>query len=319
MTLLDITAPRIEPARDRWSRPLIAPPGGGKPIGMQRVTTLAGMGEDRYNLERWMCRMVALGLVAREDLLLAVAAHRDDKDALNKLCEQAQEAAKASSGAVTGTALHALSDQLDRGQLDLATVPASHRADLEAFAAATSCLQVEAIEAFGVHDGLGVAGTADRIYRYMSKFYIGDTKSGNIEFGQQKIATQLAIYSRMTLYDTTANKRTVDLSKVVDQRRAIVVHVPAGTGKAELRWVDIYAGWKSVEVNVGVREWRKAKNLLTPFERVVSADDADLLAEAIAAADSIAAMDAVWAANKATWTEHHTEIARARKAALIPA
>lgn len=319
MTLLDITTPHTEPPRDRWQRPLITPVGGGKPIPYTRTTTYAGTCEDTYNLSKWQQRMVAVGLASREDLLLSTAAHRDDRDKLNKLCDQAIEAAKGGAAAVTGTALHTFSDQLDRGQLDLNTVPASHRADLEAFAAATSCLRVEAIEAFGVLDDLQVAGTADRIYRYRSRIFIGDTKSGSIDWGQQKIAMQLAIYSRMTLYDPATGERGHDLSKIVDQRRAIVVHLPAGTGRAELMWVDIHAGWKNVPLARQVRDWRATKGLITPFGTAGDESDADLLSMAITGAESIDALDAVWSANRSVWTDLHTDLARSRKAQLTPA
>src|SRR5215831_14489249 len=100
----------IPPAirRDRWLRPLVVPPGGGKPVPYTRCTTYVSALEDTYNLSRWQQRMVAIGLAERQDLLLAVAAHRDDKAHLNELCEKALEAAKGSAPATTGTALHKL-------------------------------------------------------------------------------------------------------------------------------------------------------------------------------------------------------------------
>lgn len=80
---------------------------------------------NRYNIERWQERQVAIGLAARADLLLAVKAlgpepdggwTRDQKDQLTKLAGQAQEAAKSGAGAIAGTAVHTLTERVDRGE-----------------------------------------------------------------------------------------------------------------------------------------------------------------------------------------------------------
>jgi hypothetical protein len=71
-----------------------------------RVTTVAGTLADRYGLEKWGNRNVVLGIAAREDLYAqAASCTPDDKDTLNQIVDQAQEAAKAKSGANLGTAL----------------------------------------------------------------------------------------------------------------------------------------------------------------------------------------------------------------------
>ena len=85
--------------RDRWGRPLITPVGGGKARAYTRVTTFAGTLEDSFGLGLWQQRMVALGLTMRKDLLLQVAAHNtdsaEDKATLNRICENAKQAADA--------------------------------------------------------------------------------------------------------------------------------------------------------------------------------------------------------------------------------
>lgn len=303
-----------EPARDRWGRPLITPPNGGKPKGYMRATTLAGTLEDTYNLGRWQQRMVAEGLSAREDLLLAAAAHRGDKERLNGICEQAIEAAKGTAAATTGTALHALTDQYDRGELDLATIPGVHRADVEAFAKVTAPLTVKGIEVFGVLDEIEVAGTCDRIYEWPAgsgNHFIGDTKTGSVDWGAGKIAMQLALYSRMTRYNVETNQRDPHPLRVSPDL-AIVVHLPAGTGQAELLWVDIHRGWRATELARKVRAWRKEGKWLLPFPD----DTPDELSERIAAAQSVESIEMTWRAHQATWTALHTDLAKARKAIL---
>ncbi len=101
--------------RDRWNRPLIVPPGGGKPTAYTRCTTFVDCLEDKYNLQRWQLRQCAIGLADRPDLLLSVSAHRDDKHALNSITEKAMEAAQSSARSTMGTATHALGERVDRG------------------------------------------------------------------------------------------------------------------------------------------------------------------------------------------------------------
>jgi len=119
MTTTPITtaAPTIE--RDRYGRPKVIPPDQGadaKKVSYTRCTTFVSVLEDRYNLEKWLQRMVATGLAQRPDLVLAAAAAQDNKSKLNGLCDDAIEAAKGKAAATTGTALHTLTEMLDRGQ-----------------------------------------------------------------------------------------------------------------------------------------------------------------------------------------------------------
>lgn len=311
--------------RDRWSRPLIVPPGGGKPVAYTRATTMAGTLDDTWALEKWKMRMTALGLAERKDLQLAVVAHRDDKTKLSDLCDQAVEAAKASAAATTGTALHALTEQLDRGTLDLDTVPAEFRPDLTAYQQVLRAAKVKviAIEQFGVLDSIKVAGTWDRIFDIGGRRYIADLKTGSIEYGMGKIAAQLAIYSRSQVYDPATHERTpLD----VDQDRGIVIHLPAGTGKAFLWWVDINAGWEAVSLATQVRAWRARKDLAQTFEYAKAEPEAptvdtDPLLAQIAAATDVTALRLLWAdANPhGTWTDTHTRAAAARRDELTSA
>jgi PD-(D/E)XK nuclease superfamily len=248
--------------RDSYGRPLVTPPGGGRPVAYTRCTTYVGVLEDTYNLSRWQQRMVALGLAGRPDLLLAVTAHGDDRDELNRICADAQEAAAAHAAATTGTALHALTERIDRGQ-SVGVIPDAYRADLAAYKKTTAELTPVHIEAFTVLDELRVGGTPDRIVEYDGHRYIADVKTGSIEYGMGKIAMQLAVYSRSVLYDHTTGDRTpldVDLSN------AIVVHLPAGEGQCQLHWINIAAGWEAVQLATQVRAWRSRRNLSLPLD-----------------------------------------------------
>lgn len=211
----------------------------------------------------WKQRQTALGLADRPDLQLAVTAHRDDKRQLNRICEQALEAAASSASATTGTALHTLTELVDSGQ-DLPTLPPAAAADLEAYRQAMVPFDVVAMEQFTVVDDLKVGGTPDRILHWNGQNFIGDLKTGkSLKFSIGKIAMQLALYSRALQYDIETGRRTP--LPDVDQNNAIVVHVPAGTGRAEVVWVNIAKGWDAVGLAVQVRAWRKQDGLMAPF------------------------------------------------------
>lgn len=322
MTLGQFASPGQEIPRDRWGRPLVVPVAGGKPVSYTRATTYVGCLEDTYNLAKWQMRMTALGLVDREDLHLAVAAHRDDKDHLNKICDQAIEAAKAHAAATTGTALHSLTEQHDRGTLDLARVPAAYRKDIEAYASATDGLEVVEIEQFGVIDDLKIGGTWDRCVRGRDgRLRIADVKTGSVEWGMGKIAMQLSVYARCTAYthaDPSPRRAVSNPDAGVDQDTAIVIHLPAGKGKCHLIEVDIAAGWEAVDLARQVRAWRARKDLARPHGSSVALAAMDPILDQIKAAPDIGTLRLLWAQNHASrWTPAHTAAAAERKAYLI--
>ena len=256
-----LTAPTTPIQRDRYGRPLIIPPDGSKPVAYTRATTIAETTDDRYNLEKWKMRQVAVGLADRPDLLLAVTAHRHDKTELDRLCQQALEASKSSAGATTGTAIHALTEVLDRGE-DLPVIPEPAQADLAAYQQATDRFNVIAIEQFLVVDEHKIGGTADRIIEWDGRRYILDLKTGStVSYSMGAIAQQLAIYSRGLAYDPSDGTRTpID----VDQDLAIVAHLPAGQGVCHLHKVNIDHGWEAALLSLRVRAYRKhARNGLS--------------------------------------------------------
>jgi hypothetical protein len=251
--------------RDRWGRPMIVPPGGGGKIAYTRCTTFVKALEgDQSALALWKQRMTALGLSARPDLLMAVATAGDgstpeSKKALNKIVEQAAEAAAASGAATIGTALHKFTERLDKG-LDLGMVPAQFVADLAAYQKVTQVLKAVQVEQFGVYDPLQVGGTWDRLNEYQGKLYIGDVKTGRVDdLSIGKIAMQLSIYAHCDVYDPRTDTRRPQPD--VDKERAIIIGLPAGTGTAQLYWVDIKAGWKAVQIAAPARRWSGWANM----------------------------------------------------------
>lgn len=252
--------PEIE--RDGKGRPLVWLPDGSKRTAYTRCTTYVGCLEDQYAVHLWQQRMVALGLADRPDLLVSVAAHRDDREVLNSLVEAAREAARGNAAARTGTALHALTEQHDRGQSPL--VPPAWRADIAAYIEATRAITWHDIEQFCVQDDLKVAGTPDGIAEFDGRFYIADKKTGTIDFGHLKFAMQFAMYGHSAPYNIATHDRG-QWPEPLDLERAILIHLPQGEGRCDLYWVNIAAGWDAVQIARAVRAWRNKKGLLVPF------------------------------------------------------
>ncbi len=315
---MTLTSVASEISRDRFGRPLVIPPGGGKPVAYTRATTFVDALEDKYNLQKWQQRMVILGLVDRPDLLLSAAAHREDKTRLDKVAEDAIEAAKAHAAATVGTAIHALTQRIDAG-LDIGPVPGEYQRDLDAYAAATTELKVLHSETFTVLDEFKVGGTPDRVVEYEDERYIADIKTGSIEYGSGKIAMQLAVYAHSRFYEIPTGQRT-PLPEVSTQR-GIIIHLPAGTGTCALHWVNIDAGWAAVQLASQVRTWRARKDLTTPLNVAAAIEnltdaglitEGDKLLEWIAAAPTQNDLTALWKANEARWTDQHKAAASAR-------
>ncbi|MEU9605475.1 hypothetical protein [Streptomyces sp. NPDC048057] len=288
--------------RDGWGRPLVVPSGGGTPKGYTRTTTFIDCIEDKSALVDWKTRNVLIGATRRPDLTSKVR-ELDPEDPvgkrqLNALAKQAEDAAGANEKSRRGTYLHDLSEYVDRGEPLPRTISGQDLDDMAAYMMATAPLKVVAVEQFVIVDELGVGGTFDRLAYYegpgpdgkpIAGNFITDTKTGNIEYGKLKMASQLAVYSRGKLYDHThfpapdkddkkafaAWKKTKFTAEqaaaaysplpLVRQDWGIVVHLPQGEGVCNLYWVDLNIGWALAQLALTVRQARSTKGAMLPF------------------------------------------------------
>jgi hypothetical protein len=227
--------------RDRFGRPLVVPPGGGKKrVAYRRTTTFVGALEDTFALQLWKQRQVAIGMGQRPDLVLAAAATDPaDKDKLDEIVRRATEHATAS--ATNGTSLHSLTERMDRGQ-KLGRVPEPYPADLAAYQEATAGIEWIAIEDFRVLDAWLVAGTADRIGRVDGALVVADIKTGSIDY-PHKMAMQLACYAHSLPYDIGTDTRGV--AQELDLKHGLISHLPAGEGRCDLYRIDLDKGWQA--------------------------------------------------------------------------
>ena len=78
ITTPDLQTVHVDFQRDRWKRPLIIPPNGGKPVAYRRCTSYVDVIADKFKLQQWDKRQVAIGLAQRDDLRLSVLAHLEE-------------------------------------------------------------------------------------------------------------------------------------------------------------------------------------------------------------------------------------------------
>jgi hypothetical protein len=312
---------RPEPKRDRWGRYLLPDPVTGRERAWTRATTFAKTVSDMYGLGKWQERMVAFGVANRPDLYaLAASTKIDDKGKFDRICEDAKEAAKASSGANLGTALHAFTEQIDAGQ-DV-TVPQPWDTDVKAYTEALTHARITIhrgwIERIVVFPEYGIAGTLDRIVGHPGwpRFRIADVKTGKtLDYSWGEIAIQLAIYAN-SRWAWQPELDEYDHLPDVDQQSALVMHLPVGQGRCDLYDVDIAAGLEALQLCADVRLWRARKGIAVPHADTVSPPDKGEMFDLIVTATSREAVETLWRANPTTWTPAHTDLAKRRLAAL---
>jgi hypothetical protein len=254
---------KVEIDRDRYGRPLIVPPKGGKAIAYTRATTIANSLDDASALVAWKMRMAAIGLTTRPDILLSISAAQEDKMAVNSLIEDAMQVAGANKAANIGTAIHSFAERLDLG-LTLGIIPPEYIPDIKAYEQTTKILNNKFIEQFSVLDKYKIAGTPDRVVEYNGELFIADIKTGRIDH-PNNISIQLAIYANGLPYDAaTATRGTWG---EVNKNKAIIIHLPAGSGTCKLVWIDIKEGFKGLQFAMKARQWRDQKGLAYPFEQ----------------------------------------------------
>ena len=310
--------------RDRWGRYLIPDPDTGKSVSWTRVTTFAKAISDTEALQRWGERMAVKGLMERVDLqALAAATPMDDRRTLNKLAEQAKEAAGYKTAANQGTALHSYTERVDKGELGPGDIPEPWRALVRAYVQAMRDHQIRVlpslIERVIVVKRYRVAGTFDRVVEMPNgELWIADLKTGrDLSYAEQEISIQLALYAHAdAIFDYETGK--FEPMPEVNQEKALVMHLPVDGSGCTLYKVNIAHGWEAAGLCERVRNWRKFNGL---FEQVakVEADHGNELptkwAMRIQTATTVEELSRIWreASSVGEWTDALTQLGLQRK------
>jgi hypothetical protein len=254
--------------RDRWGRPLVTPPGGGKPQPYSRFSSWGQVLEDRFGLERWKVRTAGIGLSQQPHLLAQVAAcPATDSKRLDALMEEALKFGGSSTGSGLGTALHEFTARVDTGDLSVDAVIDPWGADVRAYLSALDAHGLEVVhdlvEVTLAHDDLKLAGTADRFFRRKAdgRLVCADVKTGK-SIGDNPLAyiVQLATYATSVCYEPDSGERW-DVGDV-DHAVGLLVHLPAGKATCTIYEVDLAAGMELARLAGVVRAAQKRKDLL---------------------------------------------------------
>lgn len=259
--------------RDRWGRYVVLPPGGSKPVGYTRATTIAKTADDTSALMKWGERMTAVGLAARPDLYALIDDVADDKTELNRLCEKAKEAGGATVRRDLGTQLHSF---LHRSFIDAEyTPPAAYTDDIAAVHRALKdhgyTVDPEMCERTVVDDTHRIAGTFDlMLVARNGDRLIADIKTGSsVVYSGLSFATQLTIYANAdALYTQGANPDgSNDVREPmpdVVKDHAIIIHVQPNSGVCDLHRLTLDVSL--VTLALQIRETRKqSRTLINPL------------------------------------------------------
>lgn len=196
------------------------------------------------------------------------AAWAEFKRGMNALADEVFEIGGGREKATKGTDIHALCDLYDREGIvavgDLLTegkITPADMADVEAYAEAMRKLGAKVIEAerVVVNDELKVAGRLDRVVMVKlpgetrARRRVLDIKTGRVDYGAGKIAQQIEMYSGSKGYDLDTHERE-DLK--LDRTKGILLHLPAGEGRATAHVVDLTLGRRGNKLAGEVRAWR---------------------------------------------------------------
>lgn len=255
--------------------------GDGKFRSYSRASSWGKPLDDLNSLMDWKSRVTLLGAVVDPKLLdraravvgPTIRATPDNRNALQAVANKALELGGAHEKADRGTAVHSLTDSVDRGE-PLTNLPDEIAADLKAYRNTLDEYGVEPlqIETFTVQDDLRVAGTFDRLIRVddqffrcpkcYSHFFIADLKTSRTANYPHSWAVQLAVYANSTPYDIDKHHR-YKWATTPCPHRGLLIHLPAGQATCDLYWIDIEAGWDAaINLVPAVKKWRSRKDIL---------------------------------------------------------
>ena len=273
-------------SRNQWGQPYVSTDGlplqyekGRKTptnaVGYTRVSTLAGVLDDKSGLVQWAAANAAVGVV-RDRAVFAqlshlASAYRDPwadpiaKKQLKPLVERAQQSAGSDDASGLGTAFHGLTELIDAGQTP-EFMPEQFVPWVAKYKEALTDWEVLDSEPFVVCDELQTAGSLDRLLRHREtgQVVVADIKTGKSDPQfPLKVSLQVALYAHSERYDQATGKRT-PLHPDIDLTAGVLIHAPVRSARPRctLYPLDLTAGWELAKLAVRVRELRKMKALV---------------------------------------------------------
>lgn len=257
-----------------------------KPQGLTRATTFNKAASDSKAINDWGKRNVVIGASRRPDIIDRAdgLTHETDRDALNGIVAELEEAAGAKVSADIGTALHAFTEQMDAGLKTPMDAPARYRTQLTKYRDALREAGFEPVPGLierttMVREFGGVVGTFDRIFyhRPSDSYMVGDLKTGKtMEYAMDETQTQMWLYAHGVnqngIYDWNDDVWTSWLDRAegggtpVREDVGVVIHMPVQgplAGQVILDKADLVAGARHAELCHAIRSRHKSK--VTPW------------------------------------------------------
>lgn len=286
--------------------PLVSDPENpGKTLRYSRPSSYAKCLDDEEALVNWKMWKAMDGVARSKALQTQIVATKDEDRAEKKeLREKAMDKGSANERADQGTGLHAMTVRAEDATDTAFHPPESIANDLDAY--------IEALDAYGlvsemtevhmVNDELRAAGTADRIFRLTKRLQtpsglwiepgelvIGDLKTGaKLDFSMPGYAVQIALYAHGKLYDIHTERRLA--TPPIHQGWGLMIHLPVGSARCDVLWVDLEVGtfgaWLAKEVKEWRRKWKNGTHDC-PSVPAPSTDPVALLVEAFPGAEEI--------------------------------
>lgn len=251
------------------------------PTKWERYSRPSGWGsdlDDESALVNWRIDRAMEGVALDPAIAATVAVHVGVSDGRKERRNRAIDRGRGGERRDIGTALHAMTERVERG--DGFKAPPPYDADLAAYLLTLERAQLssEFIECRICSDTWRAAGTADRIYRLggplttpdgttleRGSMVIADLKTGEkLENKLAGFAIQMAVYSDGCFYDVNTDERT-PLPAEMRMDWGILVHLPAGSGRCELFWCDLRVGRIGADLVRQVRAWRKRIDFAESF------------------------------------------------------
>lgn len=250
-----MTKPEIK--RDRFKRPIV----DGQP--KTRPSTLGKTLDDQGGLMKWGQRTVAFGLADRPDLLAMMQTiDREDRKAVNDLCERAAEAGGATLRRELGTAIHKVMEcsWSDPDYQPPAQFAGHVRAINEQLRKCGLTVVPNSFERFVVNQQFDAAGTFDLCVTDGTTKYIADLKTGaSMNYGALGFAIQLGCYATAdTFYDGETHTPMWEVS----QTQGVIIHIQPDDVTCTIYTLDLTVGLDALKLALAVRQMRKQKPLV---------------------------------------------------------
>lgn len=306
-------------------KPMILRPGKTKAEPYMRASSVSDLVKDTYGLNIWQQNRIG-AVVARDEAIRnewlkldpdEKGTFYDFKALREKTIRKWQGGRSYNRGAgVAGTRFHSVTDKNDTDALF--AVDDEFADDLAVYKKVIAEIgDVVASEAFVVNHEIGVGGTLDKLIALKIPnpdgemgVHIADLKTGKVDKKELDFGIQMAVYANSYPYDPSREDRYAESWHAVNRKWGMVIHLPLGSNRAEIIWVDIAAAWEITKAAILIKETRKLNVIRGHFI------DGPTLEDRIREAPSKRVLAQIYTDNRELWTPELKALAEARREEL---